>query len=188
MDRLSEARLDLIHPRLAEVIRRQLAILQAEWFLSRGENLEIRICQGVRSWPEQASLYAKGRTMPGEPCRHAGAPRPVGTCPVHRLGLIVTRCRPGYSWHQFGLAVDEVPDDPTLAGFQCDWNLAHPAWQRMKAVGESLGLVHGSEFRTFPDWPHFQLTGRFGVNPDDEVRQLFRDGGMQAVWEEARIE
>ena len=181
MYRISEARLGLIHPKLAEVVRQQILILSSE-------KLEIRICQGVRSWPEQAGLYAKGRTMPGEPCRHAGVLRPVGTCPVHRLGLIVTRCRPGYSWHQFGLAVDEVPDDPTLAGFQCDWNLAHPAWQCMKAVGESLGLVHGSEFRTFPDWPHFQLTGRFGVNPDDEVRQLFRDGGMQAVWEEARIE
>lgn len=180
MDTISEARLGLVHPKLAEIIRQQILILA-------GENLEIRICQGVRSWPEQAAIYAKGRTSPGEPCNHHGFKFRPGSCPEHPLGVKVTRCRPGYSWHQFGLAVDEVPDDPTLAGFQCDWNLEHPAWQRMKAVGESLGLVHGSEFRTFPDWPHFQLTGRFGVNPDDEVRQLFRDGGMDAVWQEAHL-
>lgn len=179
MDRISEARLGLVHSKLAEIVRQQILILA-------GEKIEVRVCQGVRSWPEQGAIYAKGRTMPGEPCVHDGRTHQFG-CLTHPWGAIVTRCRPGYSWHQFGLAVDEVPDDPTLAGFQCDWNLAHPAWQRMKAVGESLGLVHGSEFRTFPDWPHFQLTGRFGVNPDDEVRQLFRDGGMQAVWDEAQL-
>jgi predicted transcriptional regulator len=61
-------------------------------------------------------------------------------------------------------------------------------WQRMLAVGNSVGLVEGAEWRTFPDWPHFQLTGKWPVTPDDEVRQVFLDGGMLAVWEQGGLE
>jgi hypothetical protein len=58
----------------------------------------------------------------------------------------------------------------------------------MEALGQSLGLEVGAYWRSFPDAPHFQLTGRFPVGaPSDEVRQLFKDGGMQAVWDEANI-
>lgn len=70
---------------------------------------------------------------------------------------------------------------------QPDWDISHPAWDRLTSVGISLGLTSGSTWRTFKDYPHFQLTGRFPVNPDDEVRTLFRDGGIMAVWQESQI-
>lgn len=155
LDSISEERLNLVCPRLADKIRQMTTILD-------GESIFIRVTQGLRTWSEQDKLYAQGRTQPGK---------------------IVTNAPGGSSWHNFGLAVDIVP----LAGDsgRPDWNPEHPVWKRTVTVGESLGLFSGSEFKTFKDWPHFQLTGKFPASPNDEVRQIFRDGGMGSVWLEA---
>ena len=160
MDHTSEARLSLVCPRLADKVR-QLAEMLAQ------EGIEIRVTQGLRSWTEQDALYAKGRTAPGP---------------------IVTNAPGGHSYHNFGMAVDVVPDDTSKAGFQCDWNVNHPAWKRIVEVGTSLGLDSGAQWRTFKDWPHLQLTGRFPEGaPNDEARQIFRDAGAMALWQEAGI-
>ena len=76
-------------------------------------------------WNEQEALWLKGRAADGTVIdRHA----------------IVTNCRGGHSWHNFGMAVDLVPDDTTKADFQCDWNAQHPAWKSMARIGKALGL------------------------------------------------
>lgn len=149
MDIISENRLSLVCPSLAEKIR-QMATMLADEF-------QMRVTQGLRSWSEQEALYAQGRTAPGK---------------------IVTNARPGHSYHNFGLAVDLVP----MTELGPDWNVNHPQWNRMVSVGTSLGLAAGALWRTFPDQPHFQLTGSLPVSPDDSVRQAFLDGGMTAVW------
>jgi peptidoglycan L-alanyl-D-glutamate endopeptidase CwlK len=131
---------------------RQMADILDEQFIT------IRVTQGLRSMDEQAALYAQGRTTPGK---------------------IVTNALPGTSWHNFGLAVDVAPFD---AEGQPDWNVNHPSWKNIVATGEGLGLFSGSKFRTFPDWPHFQLTGDLPVSPDDATRQAFKVGGLLAVW------
>ncbi len=123
--------------------------------------VEIRVTQGIRSWAEQDDLANK---VPP-----------------------VTKARGGHSWHNFGLAVDVVPDDISIAGFQCDWNLSHPVWQWIHKEAEALGLTCGADFRAFPDWPHLQLTGRFPASPTDEVRSIFKCGGAVAVWQESGI-
>jgi peptidoglycan L-alanyl-D-glutamate endopeptidase CwlK len=138
--------------------------LLAEKIYKMAEMMEperLRVTQGVRSWQEQEKLYAQGRTLPGN---------------------VVTKAAPGHSWHQFGLAVDLVPVDS--AGSP-DWNVQHPVWQRLVYIGETLGLVSGALFHSFPDWPHFQLTGTLPVSPNDEVRQIFKDGGIVSVWRAA---
>ena len=158
MDPISEARLGAILPQLAAKIRQI-----AEMVALDKPPLTFRVTQGLRSWNEQAKLYAQGRTEPGP---------------------IVTNAPPGYSQHQFGLAVDIVPmginDIP-------DWDENHPIWKRLIQVGESLGLTAGAEFRTFPDYPHLQLQGTWPITPNDEERQVFREGGCFAVWEEAGL-
>ena len=124
------------------------------------EGIVIQVVQSLRPWHVQEELYAQGRTAPGE---------------------IVTNAQPGHSWHQFALAVDVAP----FADAKPDWNIKHPVWGRIVSIGTSLGLVSGAEWRTFPDAPHLQLTGRFPVTPDDEVRYIFREAGLQGVWDEA---
>ena len=61
---------------------------------------DFEVTQGLRTYAEQDALYAQGRTVPGE---------------------IVTNAAAGYSWHNFGNAVDLVPEDITIG--QPDWNL-----------------------------------------------------------------
>jgi peptidoglycan L-alanyl-D-glutamate endopeptidase CwlK len=146
------ARLNQLFPPLAQkgyALIRQLA----------AQGIDVEVSQGLRTWPEQEALYAKGRTTPGP---------------------IVTMASPDKSWHTFGCAFDV--DIVTAGGL--DWSGNSPAWKLTIDCGQSLALVAGAEFRTFPDKPHFQLTGRFPVTPDDEVLILFRGGGLQAVWDE----
>lgn len=124
-------------------------------------SLSIQVTQGLRTWADQDALYAEGRTAPGK---------------------IVTHALGGFSWHNFGLAIDLVPED--INPGQPDWDLSHPAWARMVSVSESLGFVSGAEWHgEDKDTPHVQLTGRFGVTPDDEVRAIFKQSGsLTAVW------
>ena len=150
MDSVSEARLGVVHPLLTAKVRMMADILEPEAII-------FRVTQGLRTWAEQAALYAQGRTAPGK---------------------IVTNAAPGASYHNYGLAVDVVP--MTIEG--PDWNEQHPVWSRLVSVGTSLGLVAGAQFRSFPDQPHFQLTGSLPVSPDEHVRELFSIGGITSVW------
>lgn len=154
---MSEARLALVIPALAEKIRKMAEILVLD-----SPPIIFRVTQGVRSWSEQRALYDQGRKLPGK---------------------IVTDAPPGHSYHNFALAVDVVP----ITDLGPDWNPSHSQWQRLIDIGKSQGLVAGAQFRTFPDFPHFQLTGRFPASPDDEVRQIFLQAGTIAVWQESGL-
>jgi peptidoglycan L-alanyl-D-glutamate endopeptidase CwlK len=171
MDMISAARLQAVYPPLAAKIGQMVTMLEPE-------GIEVRVLYGLRSWQQQQALYEQGR----DPKLIAKGPHGD----VIDAAKVVTNCPGGHSWHNFGLAVDccpsrFAPDQP----FNPDWNAAHPAWKRMEQAGISLGMVSGSTWRTFPDAPHFQINGRFPEGaPDDEARQLFKDGGMQAVWKE----
>lgn len=157
MNATSLQRLSQVHPTLETKIQVMAAQLERE-------GIPIEVTQGLRSWEDQDALYAVGRTIPGR---------------------IVTEVRGGYSQHNFGLAVDLVPED--IVPGEPDWNIQHPAWKRMIEVGESLGLTSGSEWVTFPDNPHFQLTGNWPVTPDDAQRAVYQNGGLPAVWEQSGL-
>lgn len=181
-DPKSADRIQAVMPELREKIEQMDTVLVAG-------GIEIRVVQARRTTEEQDALYQMGRTTPSNAgCVHHGVTRPVGSCDEHPLGAIVTNCPGGHSYHEFGLAIDGVPsthapDQP----YDPDWNSSHPAWKRMEAVGLSLGLDVGAQWRSFPDAPHFQLTGRFPEGaPNDEVRKLFAAGGLEAVWAAVR--
>lgn len=157
LDAVSEARLGDIHPALAAKIRKMAEMLEQAHII-------IRVTQGLRTWGEQAKLYAQGRTTPGQ---------------------IVTKAPAGHSQHNFGLAVDVVP----MVNGEPDWNAPYiPTWKKIVEVGVSLGLEAGALWASFPDLPHFQLTGKLPVSPDDEMRQTFAEAGMEGVWKEAGID
>lgn len=167
MDATSEARLEQVYPPLAEKIRATADALLVKRIL-------VHVVQGLRTWAEQYALWEKGRNLNGQ---------------IVDPTAVVTHAKPGSSYHNFGLAVDCAPFD--IEG-QPDWNASHPAWQRMIAVGEAQGLYSGSHFKVLhdgvvypePDMPHFQLTGRFPSEPDDEVLYLFKEAGLHGVWNE----
>jgi peptidoglycan LD-endopeptidase CwlK len=148
----SEARLALVYPKLKDKAY-EMGLLLAN------KGIDIEIAQGLRTWAEQAALYALGRTAPGS---------------------IVTKAKPEQSWHTFGCAFDIA----IVTSYGLDWTGSSPAWEASIEAGKLVGLASGSEWRTFPDKPHFQLTGRFPATPDDEVLYLFKNGGLEAVWNE----
>jgi|SRR5579863_1351826 len=155
MDSLSEARLAEVEPTLAARVRKMADQLS-------GEGISIRVVQSLRTWQEQAALYAKGRDADGN---------------VVDKSQVVTNAKPGSSWHNFALAVDVAPFDGGIP----DWNIEHPAWKRIVAVGESVGLVSGSTWRTFPDWPHFQ-SKEIPVSPTAEDVIALNNEGIDGVW------
>ncbi len=92
----------------------------------------------LRPLEEQEKLYAIGRTVPGK---------------------IVTRAKPGFSAHNYGLAMDVYP---LIHGKLCTNTaegdeLSDPNWKLYGALAKQCGLEWGGEFKTFPEGPHVQM-------------------------------
>lgn len=104
--------------------------------------IELRITSTYRDFAYQSILYEQGRTSKGPNVR-----------PTKPMGDIVTRARPGESWHNWKRAFDVVP----MKGKECVWNDA-PTWQRIGSIGKRIGLEWGGDFRSMRDLPHFQLS------------------------------
>jgi peptidoglycan LD-endopeptidase CwlK len=149
---LNNRRLEGIHPGLASRARGMLdRCAQA--------GLALLITQGYRSYAEQDSLYAQGRTTPGR---------------------IVTNARGGQSYHNFGLAFDIVVLD---AMGKAEWDEGHPGWTLAADVGRAVGLEWGGAWVQFKDLPHFQYSGGLTLA---RCRELFGSGGLPAVWTRVR--
>ncbi|MET3505649.1 peptidoglycan-binding protein [Halalkalibacter oceani] len=125
----SQLKLDNVHPYIAE---RALEVVRKSY----AEGIYVQITHGYRSIQEQDALYAQGRTTSGN---------------------IVTNARGGYSYHNFGLAVDFVVLDSNGAA---NWTV-DSRWKRVGAIGESLSLEWGGNWSNFRDYPHLQYT--FGL-------------------------
>ncbi|SEA54404.1 peptidoglycan L-alanyl-D-glutamate endopeptidase CwlK [Thalassobacillus cyri] len=99
-----------------------------------------QISDGLRTYAEQQALYDKGRTAPGN---------------------IVTYAQPGYSYHNFGLAVDFflVSDD----GKRALWTV-NKDWKQVAAIGKEIGFEWGGDWSPFKDFPHLQLTGGLSLS------------------------
>jgi len=78
------------------------------------------IYTGLRTMEEQAALFAIGRSKPGK---------------------IVTKARPGESYHNYGMAFDWVPMKPAAKVdlFQADWD-DETAFKLGERVGVTFGL------------------------------------------------
>lgn len=105
-----------------------------------------RFSSVYRSYTEQKMLYDKGRTKPGK---------------------IVTNAKPGFSYHNYGLAVDIVlllDRDGNGTYEKASWstkadydNDGRSDWQEIVAIFKQYGWEWGGEWR-FKDDPHFQKT------------------------------
>lgn len=141
-------KLKLLQPRFGSMIIELI-------FEARKAGLNVGLFHGYRSHAHQRKLYAKGRTAPGR---------------------VVTRARAGYSWHNFGLAVDIV--FYTKKG---NWSWAEKNnWEKLGLIGKSIGLKWGGDWIR-RDRPHFMLKGKVGSIR--KARELFKIGGLKTVWD-----
>ncbi len=128
-------------------------------------SLPFYLFEGLRSWERQEELYAQGRTKPGK---------------------IVTNAKPGLSYHFYGLAADYVMDGMIeKPGIQWSWETRghNSDWLNMAQLAVSCGLETAYFWRSFPELPHVQM--KYGLSIQ-KAQELFRTGGLDAVWDEAQ--
>lgn len=108
-------------------------------------DIPIVITQGLRTIAEQDKLYAQGRTT---------------------AGSIVTNARGGYSYHNFGVAIDFAL--LSADGKQVYWDTKRDGnankfadWAEVVDEAKRLGFAWGGDWTSFKDYPHFEMT--FGL-------------------------
>lgn len=113
--------------------------VKAEQFIKKCDEagIDLLVTSTYRDNESQAELYAQGRTKPGK---------------------IVTKAKPGQSWHNWRVAFDVVP----LRNGKPVWGTSGPdgiLWETIGKIGESVGLEWAGRWKTFKEFAHFQYTG-----------------------------
>jgi peptidoglycan L-alanyl-D-glutamate endopeptidase CwlK len=134
-DKITLERANRLHPMIRQEV---VALLEAaEQLLPY--NCAIRMVQGLRTFEEQAILYAKGRTAPGRK---------------------VTNAKPGASFHQYGLAFDYalLYDLDGNGNFEkLSWSV-NEDWKTVAILFEDNGYTWGGRWSKFVDAPHIEKT------------------------------
>jgi peptidoglycan L-alanyl-D-glutamate endopeptidase CwlK len=101
------------------------------------QGIDLLITSTYRDKDSQNALYAQGRTAPGK---------------------IVTNARAGQSFHNWKVAFDVVPLRNGKPVWSTSGNDMH-IWETVGAIGKKLGLEWAGDWKSFPEFPHFQATG-----------------------------
>ena len=135
LDDRSERNIATLHP---DLIQRASAFISAAKSLAAQRGLDVRCICGLRTYQEQAALYAQGRTAPGK---------------------IVTKAPAGHSMHNFGLALDIGVFSANGKTYHGD----HALYRELGPLGESLGFEWGGRWK-FNDEPHYQFRPAWSTN------------------------
>ena len=175
------ADLNLVVPDLRQKVQSLIARCAARGF-------QMRPSAGLRDPFEQAKLWRQSRSIEEigtaiQKLRNSGAPflaRCIDSVGP-QSGDPVTNALPGYSWHQWGEAVD------------CFWLLDGKAeWSTTKKINglnayheyadeaEHVGLIAGGHWSTLKDWPHVQL--RPDASPAKTLTPAEIDAAMAATF------
>jgi peptidoglycan L-alanyl-D-glutamate endopeptidase CwlK len=130
------------------------------------------VTSGVRTWAEQADIYAQGRTKPCPSCVKTNS----------KCAHIISKAPPGYSAHNYGIAVDFAFDlDINKIGLQPSWDKSK--YKALADEAKKLGLESGY-FWKFQDVPHVQLPLDGNGITFKNLRAIYalNSGGMVAVW------
>lgn len=132
-------KLEDLHPRVRVMAQRLLDD-------AAKAGIPLTVTFTLRSMETQAALYAQGRTKPGK---------------------VVTNARPGYSFHNFGLALDVVPTEllqlPNWGDTPTHQPFANELWRRVGVIGKAAGFRWGGDFKSIKDRPHFEWSGSLSL-------------------------
>lgn len=145
------------------------------------DHLPFYLYEGFRTFEVSDEYYAQGRSKPGPLCVHDGIARPMGTCSIHPLGLIITNARGGDSLHNYGLGADYILDSDTVRpGVQWSWDNRGGIFETMGKVAEDCGLIWGGDWKRFPDLPHLEMPGL----TLSEIKEIYRqsNGDLKVLW------
>ncbi|MHA3787445.1 M15 family metallopeptidase [Flavobacterium hauense] len=154
MDQLTIERIQLLHPKIRQEILEGYSYINSKLL---GKGVRLRFSQTYRTFKEQETLYSSGRS---------------------RTGKIITNAKEGLSSHNYGLAFDIVllQDTDLNGSFETvSWNIKDDFdkdqmadWIEVANHFKSLGWTWGGDWKSFPDYPHFEKT--FGLT----TKQLLR--------------
>lgn len=131
-DNISIQRIAKLHPKLRGEVATILSEIQAK-------GVSIRITQGLRTFEEQANIYAQGRTLPGK---------------------IVSNAKAGSSFHNYGTAIDFclLHKDGSVS-FSMNEDLDQDKkfdWMEVVEIFKSHGWSWGGDWIHSKDTPHFE--------------------------------
>jgi peptidoglycan L-alanyl-D-glutamate endopeptidase CwlK len=151
MDKYTKERIKLLHP----LVREEMTTIITECDKALTGKAKIRITQGLRTFEEQDTLYAIGRTKPGKK---------------------VTNAKGGQSIHNYGFAVDIclIIDGKTASWDTTkDWDNDQIAdWYECVKIFAKFGWDWGGNWKKFKDLPHFD---KRGYNDWKKLAKLKRD-------------
>lgn len=119
------------------------------------EGLDAIVHESIRTRATALVYYRRGRSTIPPHAKVTNAPNEL------------------YSWHGYGLAVDVISKSK-------GWDAGDVWFKMMAAIFEKHGCAWGGRWRR-PDMPHIQMGG-MKDSPSDHAREIFVQGGMQAVW------
>lgn len=132
MGDISIERLNQLHP----AIRQSAIDAYLEAVAATPKGIHPIITQTLRTFEEQAEIYAQGRTKPGS---------------------IVTKSKPGQSYHNYGLALDFA----LQVNGKLQWEV-NSDWMIVVSKFKDHGFDWGGDWPKFKDSPHFE--NRLGKN------------------------
>lgn len=144
-DKHTNRRIKTLHPKIRCKVKDFINQVQSEL------NIKLRVTTALRTISEQNNLYTQGRTKPGKK---------------------VTWVKGGYSFHNYGLAIDiiKIEKDGTV-----DWgNIQY--FSKVAKVAKKLGFEWGGDWKSTPDMPHFQYT--FGYTTS-QLKRKFENGDLE---------
>lgn len=153
-DKVSYDRIEKLHPLVRDEVKEIFDYINTNILTG---NAKFRIAQGLRTFEEQATLYAQGRTV---------------------KGAKVTNAKAGYSYHNYGLAIDIV----LMVDVNKDGVYESASWDRLKDFDgdkladwmevinyfKSKGWEWGGDWKTSKDYPHVEKF--FGYDEKDLLK------------------
>ena len=149
LDERSAKNVATLHTKVQQVFKNWIAECQ---ILAAANGYEYKAISGNRTWDEQAKIYAQGRTAPGR---------------------IVTNAKPGYSNHNYGIAVDMGVFKNSKYLDEIKPSEAEAFHRKAAAIAEKYNIEWGGSWKSFKDYPHFEYrTGK----TLSQMRQLVTEG------------
>lgn len=149
-DAISIPRAKILHPLVREEVPQIIGKIEAD------NNFAIRIAQGLRTWEYQNDLY----------CQPFDKKDNDGDGKIDEADEKVTKAKGGYSWHNFGLAIDFAilyDKDNNGTWESLSWDIlkdydkdGEKDWQEVVKVFNKSGYRWGGDWKSFKDNPHLE--------------------------------
>lgn len=160
-DAITLERIKQLHPDLINEVKE----IYNKICESLTSNSRCRFAYTLRTFPEQAELYAQGRTK-------------IFDANGKRLGK-VTNAKAGQSYHNYGLAIDIVlliDKDKNGTFESASWDIKtdfdkdeKSDWMEIVEIFKSYGWNWGGDFKSLKDYPHFEKS--FGLSVSELLKR-----------------